>query len=448
MCMKKGLLLITLILASTLLLTGCAQKLGIVSTPAGAATIDTLDIGNASSLFVAQENDMAAMSSMGAMSSVGTRKAARKPRWIYKTSTDEETGTSVVQAFDKLGRPVDTSTLEILEQEVISRYFFLVKIRNLSEGGIAFWLINNKSGKVFQFGEDKDDSDTVSLMFQKASDESNRYKYYYLNTEGRLICMQLNKRSVKKLTLQTIVGFDYKKAKIDNRNNVIIQDKFVKDAIDKKGVGGYEYINFASNGNDIFVNKTGQFNYIENNEMYRVYVKTKTNSVATKKLRTLAEGNDAVAYIPQAHYSLPVMEDGDYKFYFEDIKVDYTSKSGAVKGKVIMKYNDAEDISVLEYEQSAVVILGDDWFYALKDNSTIEKVGKDLVATTLYTTSDYDMTTITYEGSNVVFYGYQYSTGSAVKGIVSEDGTATVTTEALILPETVERIKAIGTYGE
>jgi len=353
--MKKTVLLTTLLCTSTLLFVGCAQKLGVISTPAGAETVSKLDFSGASGVFIAQENDISAMSAMGAMSNVGTRKAAKKPSALYKvvkqikekkakkdkktttglslndlkvetnkdytletlsdkglvyidrkytfknlgkyagmtfiktanndkyaragrngtflsfktskaivvyvaydvrkkqipswlsswTKTDDTIGTTDVNrdiykkefeegtvalgnnggaasfynviiedkapaatpqpveeeevaepeetvnvepvvAYNQYNQPVDISGLEILSQKIISKYYFLAQVRNLTDGTVFYWLIQTQSGKVYQFGEDINDSAAVSLMFQKESAANEFYKYYYLNTEGRV----------------------------------------------------------------------------------------------------------------------------------------------------------------------------------------------------------------------------------------------------------------------
>jgi len=478
--MKKTILLTALLCASTLLFVGCAQKLGIVSTPAGAETVSRLDFSGASGVFIAQENDVSAMSSMGAMSTVGTRKAAKKPSKLYKvtkktqkkekkkdhkkpgeevqapdetveTPTEPEVEEVVViepvVAYNQYDQPVDISGLEILDQKSISTYYFLAQVRNLTDGSVFYWLVHAKSGKVYQFGEDIDDSIQVALMFQKESAANEFYKYYYLNTEGRVICMELNPDSVAKATLATIQGFDYKKAKIDQDDNVILADKFIKSAGIENGTGGYEYIDFDGKAASIFVNKQGEFNYLTSEGVYKVFVNSETKKVESSLLYSVDAANDANEYIPQAHFSLPVLDDGaGFEYYLESKLSDYTNVDGASKGTLLIKYDSKADISAIEYANTATVILGEKCFYALKDNSTIEKIDLDLNTSSFYSTSEYDMTTITYEGSTVAFYGYEYSSASAIKGVINSDGTVDVTTEGLILPETIEKMIPIGTF--
>ena len=488
--MKRIVLFTGLICASTLLFVGCAQKLGMVSAPAGAETVARLDLSGASGLFIAQENDVSAMKAMGIMSNAGTRAAAKKPAALYKVvevvlgnngngngygygnlkdkdpaevvepDTDpvvEPTPDVVVEpdpvvvepapevvvepvvAYNQYDQPVDISGLEILSQKLISKFYILTKVRSLTDGSIFYWLIQTQTGKVFQFGEDINDSSLVSLMFQKESAANEFYKYYYLNKDGRVICMELNIDSVSKTTLATIKGFDYRRAKIDNNDNVILGTKFIKSDGISDGIGGYEYIDFNGNAAKMYVSKTGAFNYLTTDAIYNVYV-DESNKVVSSLLYNVDPANVANSYIPQAHYSLPSLEINGYKYYIENKLSDYTNTDSVNRGSLLIKYDDKVDIKTLEYSANTVIILGDNCFYVLKDKSTIEKIDLDLNQAAFYSTNEYDMTTISYEGSNVVFYGYQYSNGSAIKGTIQADGTASVTTEALILPESIEKL--------
>ncbi|OGI06337.1 MAG: hypothetical protein A2Y40_00405 [Candidatus Margulisbacteria bacterium GWF2_35_9] len=607
--MKRITLLTGLLCASTLLFVGCAQKLGVVSAPAGAETVARLDFSGASGVFIAQENDVTAMSAMGAMANIGTRKAAKKPAALYKvvkadkvhkvkkskqtktglsindltvatgkgytleilkdgglvyidrqytfknlgsyegltfiktanddkyakgkngslisltaskkvivhvaydsrqkttpawlstwTKTEDTIGTTDVDrtiytktfkagtillgdngsaaslynviledpaidrvaqqeteevvveptpepevvvepvvAYNQYDQPVDISGFEIMTQKVVSKYYFLAKVRNLTDGSIFYWLIQNQTGKVYQFGEDINDSSTVSLMFQKESAANEFYKYYYLNTEGRVICMGLNTDSVSKTTLATIKGFDYKRAKIDKNDNVILGTKFIKSDGISDGIGGYEYIDFDGNAAKMYVSKTGAFNYLTTDAIYDVYVDESTKVVSTL-LYNVDPANAANSYIPLAHYSLPVLENNGYKYYLENKLSDYTNMDSINRGALLIKYDDKTDIKVLEYTANTVIILGSDYFYGLKDKSTIERIDLDLNVSTFYTTSEYDMTTITYEDGYVTFYGYKYSNGAAIKGVIKTDGTIDVATESLVLPETIEKL--------
>ncbi|MDD5455855.1 MAG: hypothetical protein PHV30_02345 [Candidatus Margulisbacteria bacterium] len=396
------------------ILGGCAQKLGLVNDSSPADSIARFDISGAQSVFIASEVPKGAATAKGL-----SIKANANKKLLYKMLPD---GTVQQVGFYNTKTNVISFTAEAVDIKTINSDYLSIKfLDNTTSGSYLYFLVNKTTGYAYLYGTNINEKTSITYP-------SDGTKYYFVNDQGRLVRLDFtaaNTTGIKMTVLPALKGVNYATAKIDKNENIIVGDKFIKQT-----TGGYEYLTVASQGKDVYVSKSGDFNYYAGAQLFKLCLDA--NNTVQSIAITTTQGTD-YQFVATIESNTPLITDSDYSYY----SFPKLSASGVAQSTLIAKYNaNTLAINTIEYPKTARAIAGNQLLYVLKDNKTIEKVDTNLAIQSFYTTNEYDITSAAANNANeVYFYGLRYSDGAYIAAVLNPDGTQKSITTSVTVAE-------------
>ncbi|MDD5455854.1 MAG: hypothetical protein PHV30_02340 [Candidatus Margulisbacteria bacterium] len=451
------------------ILGGCAQRLGLVNNSSPADSIARFDISGAQSLFIANAVNKSVSTGMSAKAA----KVASSNNGNSDNSGNNgngngnngngngNSGTPATVTPEPVVTPVTTVTpvpedittevsgtkslyklmpdgtvqpvgfydpynnliqfqAEVVGIKNINKDYLSVKfLDSATSGSFLYFLVNKTTGIAYLYGTNINENTSITYP-------SDGTKYYFINNQGRLVRLDFTVSSttgIKMTVLPALKGVNYATAKIDKNENIIVGDKFIKQT-----TGGYEYLTVASQGKDVYVSKSGDFNYYSGAQLFKLCLDA--NNAVQSIAITTTQGTD-YQFVATIESNTPLLTNTDYGYY----SFPKLSSSGVAQSLLIAKYNaNTMAINTIEYPKTAKAVAGNQLLYVLKDNKTIEKVDTNLTIQSFYTTNEYDITSVAANNANeVYFYGLRYSDGAYIAAVLNPDGTQkTITTSVTV----------------